>query len=287
VCRLFFLRSILLSLFVGAAAPYGVSGQDVFTEGDRLHTAGLVDEAVTAYLRALFELKETAAASGLCARIARCYTELGRTGRAVLFCNQAITAAAGDDERRERLFQRVEVLLAGGRYQAAARDLEALEALTSAPGHRARRRFLEGVLSLYLHDWERAYIHLSLYFALTDTYPADTEIRVLKLLSFARRMWTPDPQAAAVLSYIVPGLGQMYAGNVPTGLNSLLVTGGAATLVGLAVVSGDWPDAIALTYFVFIRFYLGGPYHADRISREKAEDRGGAVLRAIVGMLLR
>ncbi len=287
MCGPFSPKLVILICLCLAGAASAASADDPFTEGDRLAAEGLADEAVTAYLRAVYSGPGSTARSALYARIAAGCAELGDFNKAVRYGNEAIRTASTDSERRERIFFRLEILLAGRRYRAADKDLAALESLPLAPPHRLRVRFLRGILALYLRDWEAAYAHLSLYFAESDTYSPPTEIRALKLLAFARRMWKPDPSAARALSLVVPGLGQVYSGAVPQGFNSLAVAGGAGTLMVLAAAAGDWPDALAVGWFFFLRYYLGSPYHAARLSLEKNDQRDQAIQSALLRLLIR
>mgnify|MGYP000726682064 CR=1 FL=1 len=123
------------------------------------------------------------------------------------------------------------------------------------------------------------------YFGLSDTYPAETEGKVIDLLVFARQAHYKDPTAARIMSYILPGSGQMYAGDLFQGLNSLLVTGLAGALVVWALLEEDYLDAVLAMFFVFQRFYFGSPYHARRLALEYNDNREGAVQRAILRLL--
>jgi len=127
---------------------------------------------------------------------------------------------------------------------------------------------------------------LAEYFNQTDTYPKETEERVLRLLTFAIQTHYKDPGAARVLSYIIPGSGQIYASDFIQGINSLLVTGFSGALVVWAIVSGDYLDAAAALVFIFQRFYVGSPYNARRIANTYNENKRNAITRGIFNLLL-
>jgi hypothetical protein len=285
VCKLFSLNTLLCAALITVLGVVSGFAQDLCAEGDRFIAAGLPDEAVTSYLRALYENRETSQKSDLFSRIARCQMELGDDDRAVRYARLSVTATPTEPERVLRRLELAEILLAAGRYAQAGSELEALEVAGCSGAARLRLKFLAGILAVYRHDWEKAWIHLSLYFAETQDYAAAAQERVLNLVSFGRQARRVDPEAARTLSFVLPGSGQMYSGEFFPGLNSLLVAGGAGALVAVAIAAGDWPDAVAIAWFVFLRFYLGSPYHADRIAREKNQGRSETIERTVLELL--
>jgi tetratricopeptide (TPR) repeat protein len=277
-------------LFIGlsllAPAPLGAQ-VDLLAEGDFLASQGLSDEAVTSYLRYIFLHPGSAGESSACHKIARVYAGLNDAANAFRWADLAIEKARGESERRDRVFARAELYLAFNRPDSALREMEPLDALNLAVGERGRLWFLQGVAATYLGNWERAAARFRDYFALTAAYPPLVRERVLALLEFASRSVPLSPAAAEVMSFILPGSGQVYAGDLFQGLNSLAVTGGSAALVVWAIASGDYFDAAAAVYFVFARFYTGGPWNAARIASERNANRTRAIQRAVLDLLAR
>ena len=73
-----------------------------------------------------------------------------------------------------------------------------------------------------------------------------------------------SPTASLLMSAILPGSGEAYAGNPGRGLISLLTVGAAAAGVCWAARSDDWVSAAAVFSALFLRFYDGAIRNAAR-----------------------
>jgi tetratricopeptide (TPR) repeat protein len=268
----------------GAAQVKAVAA-DALAEGDFLVSQGLPDLAITVYLGFLFDHPASDRESDACHRISRAYLAQGDGAQALHYADRALSKARGEAERKSRAFARAELLLALNRSQTALLELALLDAAALSRPERGRVWFLQGVASTYLGLWQAAAGYFRDYFALSGAYPPHIRSRVLKLLSFGEQSRPLDPEAARLMSYLLPGSGQAYAGDPFEGLNSLLVTGAAGALVVWAVVSGAYFDAATAAWFVFARFYTGSPYHGARLATERNESRKQMISRAVLDLL--
>jgi tetratricopeptide (TPR) repeat protein len=78
---------------------------------------------------------------------------------------------------------------------------------------------------------------------------------------------------ATILSFVLPGSGEAYAGRPALGLLSLGVTGGAAVGTYFAARSGDWVTATVLFTTLFLRFYNGSHTNAADLVTTGNESR--------------
>jgi hypothetical protein len=81
---------------------------------------------------------------------------------------------------------------------------------------------------------------------------------------------------ATLLSFVVPGLGQVYAGNVKRGIMDFALTVGAAFLMYDAFHDKRYVDASLIFSFLFNRFYIGSISNAQRLAlvrNEQAKDK--------------
>ncbi|HEX7320420.1 MAG TPA: hypothetical protein VF399_08705 [bacterium] len=81
---------------------------------------------------------------------------------------------------------------------------------------------------------------------------------------------------ATLLSFVVPGLGQVYAGNVKRGIMDFTFTVGAAYLMYDAFHDKRYVDASLIFSFLFNRFYVGSISNAQRLAlarNEQAKDK--------------
>lgn len=102
------------------------------------------------------------------------------------------------------------------------------------------------------------------------------------LFDVLRNIKHPNPKTAKLLSILLPGAGQFYAGDIKNGLNSLLLTGGFFAL-GLAVgVNYSLIDAAASVVPWIQRYYIGGFNRAARIAATKKQEKQDAVYQKIL-----
>jgi len=76
---------------------------------------------------------------------------------------------------------------------------------------------------------------------------------------------------AAVLSFICPGSGEVYAGNVKQGIIDFILNIGTGYLMYDAVKDKRYVDAGLIFSFLFNRFYLGSLTNAQRFTQERNE----------------
>ena len=79
----------------------------------------------------------------------------------------------------------------------------------------------------------------------------------------------PKPKTAKILSMIVPGSGQFYAGDIKNGINSLLLTGGFIYLGVHAALNYGIINSLASASPWIQRYYLGGFKRAELIAEER------------------
>ncbi|HBN08501.1 MAG TPA: hypothetical protein DD435_07580 [Cyanobacteria bacterium UBA8530] len=85
------------------------------------------------------------------------------------------------------------------------------------------------------------------------------------------------PERAAFLSTCLPGSGQIYAGQVPSGLGSLLLNGGGVFFAFSRLSRGDWLGSLALLSLT-TRFYQGGIENSREFAAERNEKMDRAFL---------
>ncbi len=82
-----------------------------------------------------------------------------------------------------------------------------------------------------------------------------------------------NPKKAKILSMIMPGLGQLYVGDLKNGLNSFILTAGLMLLgVRSAIINAPLDAAIATLPWVQ-RYYQGGFNKAELIAKAKIQEK--------------
>jgi tetratricopeptide (TPR) repeat protein len=82
-----------------------------------------------------------------------------------------------------------------------------------------------------------------------------------------------SPKRAQIMSMIIPGLGQLYVGDIKNGLNSLVLTGGLMALGIRGAIINNPLDAFLSTMPWFQRYYKGGYTKAETIAIEKIKEK--------------
>jgi tetratricopeptide (TPR) repeat protein len=79
----------------------------------------------------------------------------------------------------------------------------------------------------------------------------------------------PNPKTARILSTIIPGSGQFYAGDVKNGFNSLLLTGGFVTVGFFVAINYSLLDSFVSVIPWIQRYYIGGIKRSGNIAAER------------------
>ncbi|RPJ08847.1 MAG: hypothetical protein EHM28_03180 [Spirochaetaceae bacterium] len=254
--------------------------------GDSCFGEGLYQEAVTEYMRFLHFNPGHPASSAINKSASVACFFAGDMDGFIKYGRRSIMTAISEAEKKAAAFAFVEWCLAGREYEQADTELEALLGEYDDTQTMVTAAFYLGVSALYTKRWERCGMMFAEYFKRTDTFPLITEGRVLSLIEFAQKGQYRDPGFASVLSAIIPGLGQMYAGDFFQGVNSMAVNASTIALLVTALVNVRIPDAVLVYVFAFHRFYVGSSYHAKRIAREYNAQKQRMIAAGIMNLLI-
>jgi TM2 domain-containing membrane protein YozV len=139
-----------------------------------------------------------------------------------------------------------------GRYDLAAFELSDLLVFTSDSARRAEFNSAVGWLRLQEGDVISA----------ASSYDLAGRHDVANTLRLARDDGHRSPTLAAVLSSLVPGSGEIYAGRTGPGLLAFAVTAGSLVWAIVAAKESDWMSASVIVSTLFWRFYNGSRANA-------------------------
>ena len=269
---------VTLIFFIGAlsivrALPAELRSEAVdqaLALGDRYARSGAYDPAITEYKRVLFFDEDNRLASTAHSRIASCYRSQRLWNEAFFHLRRSIQAASSLGEIEDREFELITALLAGGRDSEAELRLLRLRDFTEIDSKRVSLYLC--VTYVYRSLWKDAAAELDRAFP--DEKIAEpwrrAELEHLKcLLSEAQSSRRKSPGTALLLSTIVPGTGQIYAGDPRDALNAFALNAGLATLIFTAMKHEYYLEAALLFVYPFRRYYLGNRDNA-RIAAERS-----------------
>jgi tetratricopeptide (TPR) repeat protein len=97
-----------------------------------------------------------------------------------------------------------------------------------------------------------------------------------------KKLLSPSPKKARIMSMILPGLGQTYSGDIKSGLNSLILTSGLIALAINISIRYQPIDAIISILPWYQRYYTGGYGKAEEIASRKRQLKRNEVYTTIL-----
>lgn len=256
---LFFLVSIL-SLFCNFTS---IAAEDPLTLGTHFFELENYDAAITEFKRFIFFHPDDPRVAEVYQKIGLAYRQQGLLEKAVDALRNAILYAVDSEVKSEYQLELAVTLIGSQNYDLARLELIKVTIRNpSGPLHQ-RALFLQAVAHIYQFRWEEAREVLAKY---------TTDEKLNMLFDEATHLPRKSTIATYVLSAILPGAGQVYAGNWRSGLNALALNGALGFVAIDAVLDKHYVDAALWTYFVFMRYYLGNFHHAKKAVNEFNEN---------------
>lgn len=258
--------TIIFNLLFG----FSLAGQDIdqtLKMAGHYRELGSYEQAAGAYRRAIF-FGNDSIQNATYPLIAECQLQAGQYAESIFFYGLASNTTHSDSLRNEYAFMRVLASLMQDDSSLALQNLYSVN--HGGSGYFFKKyHFYHGIVSLSRHDIDVAHNHF-----LESAGSPDERLRIDSLFRTAR-LHHPDPLKARRLSYVLPGLGQAYAGDARAALNSFALNAGLGTLaVYTALNYSFWEGAISIVPWL-IRYYLGGLRNAEttaiRIRKEKRQ----------------
>lgn len=232
---------------------------------ERLFESRAYEDAVTEYKRFVFCNPAHDSVGYALHKIGLAYRNRQRWAESLDAFRQAIQIAVDDSIRNEREIALAVVLIASGDHAPAEFQLIKVESFTRFPVLKKKAAFFRGISTLYAFKWEDARKAFRVYF---DESPEARPMarRVDSLLALACDLKYKSPTIAKTLSTILPGAGQVYAGDWRNGVNALGLNLATGYLLFGNAARGNYRTALLSYFFLFSRYYLGNRNHAERMA---------------------
>lgn len=268
---------------VGLGGTHVVFGSDsVITHAIRFEDYQSYDDAITEYKRFIFLNPGHSERAYCFYRMGLAFRSIGKLNKACESFKTAIKLSPTDSLRDDARIRLATTLVASGNHSLARYQLLKLTHLSKLHSTRRRALFFEAINNLYLFDWKAAHEGFRVYFSECQGEDcAKQAARVLPLLRNCTSLPYRSPGKAAVLSTLVPGLGQTYAGNYWQGLNAFVLNSIIAVLIVDSASQKNYFDT-ALFFSLFVRFFSGNRQSA----KELAESHNLIMNRARVSQIL-
>ncbi len=251
--------SFLLIAFVLCCGLTVKAENTLLSLGDHLFSVGNYDAAITEYKRFLFFYPDDVRAAETYYNIGRAYRAQAQWSAAIVAMRAAMLHATDSETKSTYQLELAVMLIAGQNYELAQLELIKVTLRSPSAGLLRRAAFLKGVAYLYQFRWQEAQEALQHY---TD----DAELNTL--FDSAIRSSRKSVKVAKILSAILPGAGQVYAGDWGDGLNALMLNGGLGFVTVNTALDGYYVDAVLLGATIFLRYYQGNFYHAGKAAED-------------------
>lgn len=281
-----FLKPVLVIIIICCIHNCSWAEDEALTLADFYFQNSNYHDAITEYLRFIFFNQRHQKLSYAFAMIGECYINMGKWKKAEYNLKQALATAWTEEERMERSLFLIQVYIARGKYSTAEVELLRIYYFKEQQDIKMQCAFYLGIIYIYTYKWKDAKYFLKTYFTETDTFNPDIENQVLAMLKQGGDLPLKSPDTAEILSFFLPGLGQIYGGEAGEGLKALTINTLTGTLLVSNIFAGNYLDSVMIFIFLFQRFYLGNLYHARRIVDEYNKTKNREMAIAIIDILL-
>ena len=268
--------SLFLIILVSLFSTFTATSEELpLPLAKHLSAQGNYDAAITEYKRFLFFHPDDE-------RIAEIYHNIGLAYRAQGLWTEAVGAlrtathyAADTESKSEYQLELAVTLIAAQDYDLAQLELIKVTLRTASAQFYRRAQFLRGVAYVYQFRWDEAREVLKDW---------STDESLDTLFDEAANIPQKSIGVARTLSTILPGAGQIYAGNWQGGINALLLNGAFGFLTVDAALEGHYTDALLWGGIIFLRYYRGNTFRAGKAAEQFNEQR---IQQAAEGILQR
>ena len=208
-------------------------------------------------------------------QLAALYAEQGDFAKAIFYYDLLYESATSDSLRYDASFHKTGILMLQNQYKKALLELLSLPKSLPEPW-KSRKQLYLGAAHFGIREFELARQDLLPLFAEND---AEGRATFERLMRQAERTARKSPKTARILSTVLPGAGQFYAGDFKNGLNSLILNALLGYWFVSTGISYSLVDAFATVTPWFFRYYGGGVRRAGEILEKKQEARLRSIFR--------
>ncbi len=233
--------------------------------------------AIKTYQRITFFTEDTLR-ERIYAHMAHCYLEEKNYKKAGKYFERAQYASSSDSLRYNYLLANVHTQLLQKHFKLALINILGLpDTIPAALLH--KKRLYTAIAYYGNHNFKKAKKHFKELLPDTAVYLKKQVESNFKKIQKIERL---NPKTARILSMIMPGLGQFYAGDIKAGFNSLILTYGLAALGIYTGYTLSPVDALIAVLPWYARYYSGGVQNAKKIVQQKKKKRLSKVYKNLI-----
>lgn len=271
--------TVIFSIFIfliSISNSTSLANQDPLKFGDHFVKLNNYDAAITEYKRFIFFYPADPRVAETYNKIGLAYRSQGLWEEAIVSLRNAVLHAIIPTEKSEFQLNLAVTHIASQNYDLGRLELIKVMLRNASETTYRRSLFLQAVTYIYQYRWEDAK-------EILKEYTNDELLN--QRLEKAENLPQKSKSVAKVLSAVIPGTGQMYAGKWGGGLNALGLNGALGYVTVDAILKAYYVDAVLWTYIIFRRYYMGNLYRAevavDTVNQEKSQRAAESILQRL------
>lgn len=258
------MKRVLFLILITNAVSFGQSLDQTFGFANQLYEQKSYPNAVEAYKRVLFFDSAVVFSNQVFPKIADCLFKLQKYQESAQYYDLAYFSAQDSVLKNAYVLKKISCFLILKQYDYAEVELLGIDEILTSP-QKKEKDFNEAVLRFAKGEYdvsEQIFKNL-----VSDSTKVDL------LFERNKKVSKISPKKAKIMSMIMPGLGQLYVGDVKNGLNSFVLSIGLLSLGLRSAFTNNPLDAAISTLPWFQRYYQGGFKKAELIAIAKIQEK--------------
>ncbi|MBE0663836.1 MAG: hypothetical protein IH597_15375 [Bacteroidales bacterium] len=273
-------RQFFIIIFVSlvcSSASYGQNLDQTRALADEMFAMQQYESALKHYHRVAFFADDSVRGT-IFPQMAQCYFQTGDYRNSIYYYDLAANSTMNDSLANEYLFARILCFYMLEQYDFALQYLYAFQT-SESDYFRQRYHFYNAIINMKkgLPDEAQAS-----FLELVDEAEAKEAIK--KEFSSVN-LNRPNPTVATILSIVLPGAGQLYAGDYSNAANSFMLNGLLIGLTYVIAINYSVMDAAMSTASWMQRYYMGGFTRAGYIAINRKQEKREQLLDRTLGII--
>lgn len=266
---MFCLTKFLSSIFFVFIFNLSFATSEIIKFADELYNNSLYEQAIHEYKRALFFEDNIENKKSIKLKLARCYREAELFELSEKSIKEYIELCGNEEEKYIGFLELGVTYIYAKNINMAVYQFLKVENFSENEEIKKKALFYLTLGYAINYQWseaEESFDRLSVF--LPDNNSLKSKIK--ELFFKAKRFKYKSPELAVWLS-ILPGLGQIYADDVGSGLNAFALNGVIFYFTVDMLLKANYLDAIFIALSFVERYYSGNFYHAEEKARQYNE----------------
>lgn len=267
-------KSIVIFFFL-LTTPHFLQCQSSFqiAYAESLASTKQFASAVTEFKRFIFFNPRDNEVHRALTGLGNCYREEGEYDQALSYFQNSLAYAREDSAYDAASLEIALTYLQAGALDSGLLEVERILISNSTSSLIKRTLFVKFLALVKKHNWDDALSAFHQYIQHDPSILSDSARFVIQTaLIDARSSSAFSSEKAQWLSTFLPGLGQLYAGDLKNGLNALALNAMLGCFVVSLLQSHAYFDGFTLFTGAFLRYYLGSRFRAGLIANERNEN---------------